>query len=200
MKVLVLDAMGVIYSAGDDVKNLLCPFIAENGGTMDTSKIERLYHSASLGNMSAFEFWEAVDIDPRLEDEYLQRHKLTDGFIDFLEESRSQGYEAWCLSNDLSEWSKKLQIRFALNKYIQGFVISSDVGVRKPNRAIFEHLLSRLGTSPSDVTFVDDQQKNLDSAALLGFKTVLFNPGEHNLAGERHEVALAFDQLILLLT
>ena len=53
MKILVLDAMGVIYSVGDDVRDLLCPFIEEKGGTKDVPKIERLYHSASLGNMSA---------------------------------------------------------------------------------------------------------------------------------------------------
>ena len=52
MKVLVLDAMGVIYSVRDDVKDLLCPFIAEKDGSKDTSKIERLYHSASLGGSS----------------------------------------------------------------------------------------------------------------------------------------------------
>jgi hypothetical protein len=31
-KVLVLDAMGVIYSVGDDVVDLLCPFVREHGG------------------------------------------------------------------------------------------------------------------------------------------------------------------------
>jgi len=72
LKVLVLDAMGVIYSARDDVKDLLCPFIAEKDGSKDTSKIGRLYLSASLGNISAFEFWKAVGVDPELEDEYLQ--------------------------------------------------------------------------------------------------------------------------------
>lgn len=68
MNILVLDAMGVIYSVGDDVRDLLCPFIAEKGGSTDTSKIEKLYHSASLGYMSAFEFWKAVDVNPELED------------------------------------------------------------------------------------------------------------------------------------
>jgi hypothetical protein len=33
MKVLVLDAMGVIYPVGNDVPNLLCPFIAAKHGT-----------------------------------------------------------------------------------------------------------------------------------------------------------------------
>jgi FMN phosphatase YigB (HAD superfamily) len=106
LKYLVLDAMGVIYSVGDDVKDLLCPFIEEKGGIRDVSRIESLYVSASLGSMSAFEFWEAVNLSPEVEDEYLRRHKLTDGLIGFLEEMKSRDYEVWCLSNDLSEWSR----------------------------------------------------------------------------------------------
>lgn len=39
---LVLDAMGVIYSVGDDVADLLCPFIEERGGESDRSRIELL--------------------------------------------------------------------------------------------------------------------------------------------------------------
>ncbi len=32
MRVLVLDAMGVIYPVGDDVRGLLCPFITAKQG------------------------------------------------------------------------------------------------------------------------------------------------------------------------
>ena len=35
--VLVLDAMGVIYTAADDVEELLVPFVKERGGIADTA-------------------------------------------------------------------------------------------------------------------------------------------------------------------
>lgn len=199
MKFLVLDAMGVVYSVGDDVKDLLCPFIEEKGGTKDILKIEQLYHSASLGNMSAFEFWKAVGLDPVLEDGYLSRHKLTDGLINFLKAVSSRGYVIWCLSNDLSEWSKKLRIRFGLDRYIRSFVISSDVGIRKPDRAIFDYLVKQIKAMPHDIVFVDDQQKNLDPAAGLGFHTILFALAGYNLPDERHQVVVNFDDLLSLL-
>src|SRR5512136_2623220 len=103
--------MGVIYSVGKDDRDLLSPFVEEKGGTKDVSKIETLYNAASLGCMSSDEFWEAVGLEPGLEDEYLQRYRLTDGLITFLDTVNSQGYEVWCLSNDISEWSKKLRAR-----------------------------------------------------------------------------------------
>jgi putative hydrolase of the HAD superfamily len=188
--------MGVIYSVGNDDRDLLCPFVEEKGGTKDVSKIEMLYNSTSLGNMSSAQFWKAVGLDPGLEDEYLQRYKLTDGLTDFLEAVNSQGYEVWCLSNDISEWSKKLRARFGLDKYVRGFVISGDVGVRKPEQAIFDHLLGQLTVSPRDAVFVDDQRRNLDVAAALGFSTILFAPAGHDLTDEKHIVATSFADVL----
>ena len=200
LRAIILDAMGVIYSVGDDVIDLLCPFIAEKGGDKDISKIQSLYHAASLGNIRASEFWEAVGINPGLEDEYLRRHQLTSGLVEFLKEIKQQGYEVWCLSNDLSEWAKKLRVRFELDNYFKGFVISGDVGARKPDRAIYSILLSRLSADPGNTVFVDDRLNNLDSAAIFGFKTVLFEPAGCVIADERHQVVSNFDDLLLLLS
>jgi HAD superfamily hydrolase (TIGR01509 family) len=196
LRILILDAMGVIYSVGNDDRDLLCPFVEEKGGTKDVSKIEMLYNSTSLGNMSSAELWKAVGLDPGLEDEYLQRYKLNDGLTDFLEAVNSQGYEVWCLSNDISEWSKKLRARFGLDKYVRGFVISGDVGVRKPEQAIFAHLIGQLTASPRDAVFVDDQRRNLDVAAALGFSTILFAPAAHDLTDEKHIVAISFTDVL----
>ena len=60
MKIVVLDAMGVIYQVGDDVADLLYPFIIEKGGAADLAQISRFYIEASLGKITAADFWEAV--------------------------------------------------------------------------------------------------------------------------------------------
>jgi HAD superfamily hydrolase (TIGR01509 family) len=174
MKTIVLDAMGVIYSVGDDVSGLLCPFIAEMGGSLDTERITVLYRAASLGQISAEAFWKAVAVDPCLEDEYLARHRLTNGILNLLKTLQIGGYPLWCLSNDVSEWSLKLRGRFGLAQFMRGFVISGDVGVRKPDRAIFEHLLKQSGGASDEIIFVDDNAANPDTAAAMGIQTILF--------------------------
>ena len=194
-KIVILDAMGVMYPVGDDVTYLLCPFIAEKGGITDIDKIASLYDDASLGKMTSSEFWRAVGIDPELEDEYLQRHKLTDGLIEFLENMNSSGVEVWCLSNDLAEWAKKLIQRFKLTRYFRGFVISGDIGRRKPDPAIFEYLLGKIGVNADDAVFVDDNLKNLDSATKLGFRTVLFNAEGSNPGKTDYESVGNFNEL-----
>ena len=83
--VLVLDAMGVIYTAADDVAELLVPFVAERGGITDAAAIADQYTRASLGQMSAADFWHAVQVSPDAEDAYLARHRLTDGLLTFLD-------------------------------------------------------------------------------------------------------------------
>ncbi len=199
MKVLVLDAMGVIYSVGDDVKDLLYPFIIEEGGTNDFAIVQKYYHLESLGQISALQFWDAVRVNPQLEDEYLQRIELTDGLLDFLKNVKSRGVEIWCLSNDLSEWSKKLRIRFGLNKYLCGSVISGDVGIRKPDPKIYKKLLEQLNVKANDVIFVDDRIKNLEPAAELGFTTIIFSPTDDEVLSRTYFKAATFDDILAFL-
>ena len=199
MKVLVLDAMGVIYSVGDDVKDLLYPFVIEKGGTGDYSIVQEYYHLASLGKISSADLWKEAGIAPQLEDEYLQRFQLTDGLLDFLKNIKSRGTEIWCLSNDLSEWSKKLRIRFRLEEYFRGFVISGDVGIRKPDLLIYQNLLNRLNVGTKDVIFVDDRPQNLESASALGFTTILFSPADDTAIDDRHFKATTFNDIMQFL-
>ncbi len=199
MKVLALDGMGVIYSVGEDVLDLLCPFIIEKGGIRDIDEIQNLYYSASLGHISASKFWKLVGIAPDLEDDYLERHKLTDGLIDFLEAMKSRDIEVWGLFNDVSEWSIKLRRKFGLDKYFRGFIVSGDIGIRKPDSLIYQYLLRQLNASPSNVTFVDDRLRNLDSAASLGFDTVLFDPNGGNLPDEKRRSVASFSGLLPIL-
>jgi HAD superfamily hydrolase (TIGR01509 family) len=177
-RILVLDAMGVMYPLGDDVRDLLCPFIKEHGGEADTTKIEALYREASLGRRSARDFWRAVGVDPELEEKYLRRFELTPGLVDFLQSPPPHLAGVWCLSNDLSEWSVGLRRMFGLEPLFQGFVISGDVGVRKPDGAIYRHLFQQARVEPQQTIIVDDRRANLDAAKGLGMATVLFTLGD----------------------
>ncbi|WP_445182003.1 HAD family hydrolase [Pseudonocardia sp. Cha107L01] len=51
---------------------------------------------------------------------------------------------------------------------------SSDVGVRKPDPAIYLELLRRVDRRPEQVAFVDDLPRNVDAAAALGIAPILF--------------------------
>lgn len=51
-------------------------------------------------------------------------------------------------------------------------VISGEVGMRKPEPAIFTHALDLLGVRPEETVFVDDLAVNIEAAQALGLQTV----------------------------
>jgi putative hydrolase of the HAD superfamily len=55
---------------------------------------------------------------------------------------------------------------------VEPWVVSSAVGVRKPDPRIFEALRLATGGSIVGAVFVDDTAKNLDAASNLGLHTV----------------------------
>jgi len=172
--VLALDAMGVIYRAADDVAELLIPFVGRSGSRTTPADVEALYLAASLGQISADEFWRRVGVDPDDEDLYLAGHRVNDGLFDAIDSVRDLFGKVCCLSNDVSEWSRKLRTTFGLTTAVDPWIISGDIRIRKPDRGIYEHLLAVLDTRADNVVFVDDRTKNLAAAASLGIKTVLF--------------------------
>jgi HAD superfamily hydrolase (TIGR01509 family) len=181
--------MGVIYEVGDDVADLLIPFIQEHGGISDAEEIGSIYKEASLGRMPAREFWRRVNVSHELEDEYLSRLRLSDGVLEFLKSAARQFGRIVCLSNDLSEWSRKLRRQFGLEPYFAGWYISGDLGVRKPDRQIYERMLTDLNVDPSHVLFVDDRVKNLDAAAESGIQTVYYANGQTCNGGGHRAIA-----------
>jgi HAD superfamily hydrolase (TIGR01509 family) len=198
-KILVLDAMGVIYDEGNDGQNLLYPFIVEHDGCRDVQKIIQTYNDASIGKISSNEFWRVMNLDPVLEDEYLQRHRLSEGLIEFLDSVSEKGMEVWCLSNDVSEWSLKLRKKFGLEQYIRGFVISGDVGSRKPDPAIYFSLLQESKRTANDVLFVDDRLQNIEVADSKGIQCVLFNPAPEESHNHKFPISRTFPELLVLM-
>lgn len=192
---LVLDAMGVIYRAGDDVAELLVPFIAEKNGTRSVDAIKNYYLSASLGNISANEFWLAVGLAPAVEDEYLLRHRLMPGLLGFIDKASEQFSSIHCLSNDVAEWSLKLRKRFGLETKITQWLISGDVRQRKPSQEIYEKLLETSNLAADRIIFVDDREKNLDAASEFGIKTIRFAPRPEDDQNSKHKKVSSFGEI-----
>jgi FMN phosphatase YigB (HAD superfamily) len=113
--ILILDAMGVLYEAGDDVAELLVPFVGKHGRTdLSAEAIDRDYVEASLGRMDTDAFWQRMGVDPSLEDAYLAGHRLIEGTLDWLPQLKQRYGRVACLSNDVASWSLKLRQRFGL--------------------------------------------------------------------------------------
>ncbi|MGN0219456.1 MAG: HAD family hydrolase [Muribaculaceae bacterium] len=99
-----------------------------------------------------------------------------------LEELRSK-YKVYMLSNtNPIMWAATIRDEFRKDgrereDYFDGIVTSFEAKSLKPDKAIFDCVVSQLGVKPEETLFFDDSQANLDAAAALGFKTQLVAPG-----------------------
>jgi len=75
------------------------------------------------------------------------------------------------LTNNVREAGWRTGFPFELFDVV---VDSSEVGVRKPDPAIYRTLLDRLDRPAHEVAFVDDFTENLPPAAALGLATIAF--------------------------
>ena len=196
-QLVVLDAMGVIYRHGDDVGELLIPFIEDHGGRATPDQIRNLYRQASLGQLTTSELWAGAGVegDPAaLDREYLAQFRMTGGLLAFLDKLSHKKVPVACVSNDVSLWSRLLRQGFNLDTKIGPWIVSGDIGARKPDPLIFEALRTTVG-APFDVyLFIDDRVENLDAARNLGMKTALFDPTGLVTDTNGHRVVRGFNE------
>ncbi len=62
------------------------------------------------------------------------------------------------------------------------YVNSAEVGLAKPDPAIYQLTLDRLGVQPEEVVFIDDHVRNTDAARMLGIHTIVCADVETALA------------------
>jgi putative hydrolase of the HAD superfamily len=194
-KWLLFDAMGVVFTVGDDTNDLLVPFVQRLNGGISQQDINEQYMKASLGEISSQQFWANVGLSkyyPDIEKEYLDTQLTLDEDCILAFDKLSEKYNLGIISNDLSEWSEFLRSKFGLNKYMKLSIISGDVGIRKPDKRIFQ-LLSKYNIAYNDCVFVDDREKNLKPASDLGINTILFN--RDNVVTEYQNTVNSFAEL-----
>jgi epoxide hydrolase-like predicted phosphatase len=91
--------------------------------------------------------------------------------LDGVRAFRRAGARTALLSNS---WGDALAYdRALLEELFDAWVISSEVGLRKPDPAVYELAAERLGLAPAACVFVDDLPGNLKPARALGMATVL---------------------------
>ena len=94
-------------------------------------------------------------------------------------------YRTFILSNTneihFPVYTKNLQEKFGINELSDLFekeYYSHKLGLRKPDKKIFELVLSENNLNPAETLFIDDSEQNTEAASALGIQTYLFKPGE----------------------
>ncbi len=87
-------------------------------------------------------------------------------------ELRAEGYRTAILTNNIREWGRfwKGSIPLELSDVV---VDSCEVGIRKPDPAIFRLTCERLGVAPEAAVFLDDTRRHVEAARQVGLQAIL---------------------------
>ena len=198
LELLVLGGVGVIWEGGNHPEGLLISFVQDKGGIADSQEIADRYRSASLGHVSQDDFWSSLGVNglvSEIEEEYLDRVDIRTDVLPFLDRMKEREFEVACLTNAVLPWATYLRQRFGLDEFITHWIISGEVGARKPSQAMFEALRRTSGVSFKNMLLIDSEVSTLEAAKGLGMSTVLLKGTALIPEGFPHPVINSFAEL-----
>lgn len=92
--------------------------------------------------------------------------------LDFVRRARAAGIRTALLSNSLGTDPYNACVVWGLVDHFDAMVVSGEVGLRKPDREIFQLAVTRLRVPPEASVFVDDMEHNLEPARAIGLTVV----------------------------
>jgi putative hydrolase of the HAD superfamily len=116
----------------------------------------------------------------RLRELYFELLEPNPPMIEFVRRQRERGLRTALLTNNVREWEPLWRAKLPeLDEIFELVVDSAFVGMRKPDPAIYELTVSRLGGVEADeCLFVDDNELNVEAARKLGMTGIHFDSNE----------------------
>jgi FMN phosphatase YigB (HAD superfamily) len=134
---------------------------------------------ADLGHISDPQFWQlvlqacgitATPDDWDLEPYYLE----VPGTRDIVNQLSRRGYRLAIITDDSREMALARQNRYGYSGVFEKVIVSSHLGIVKPDERIFRFALGEMHVAPEQSVFIDNLQTNLDGAQRVGMQTILF--------------------------
>jgi putative hydrolase of the HAD superfamily len=136
---------------------------------------------ATLGKISEESHWNSicdtlnVPVDNRedFQTAFWQGDQLDRDLIDFLGSLRP-ALKTGLLSNAWSNARQALTEKHQCRDVFDVYLFSCEVGLAKPDPAIYKLILERLGVKAREAIFLDDNVQNVGAAAKLGIHAIRF--------------------------
>jgi len=113
-------------------------------------------------------------------EEVFNEQYIDENLLEKILEMRGK-YKTGLLSNYSNVLRPKIENEWAIGRAFDEIIISCEVGVIKPDPAIFNLMLDRLGVKANESVLIDDRMRNIDGAKKMGFHTIFFISKEQAL-------------------
>lgn len=175
IRALIFDCFGVLYHGSlGHLRQLLSlerqQELVDLNMSSDYGYISReeyLEQASALMGMSATELQTIV----------AQQHIRNEPLVTYLRSMKGQ-YKIGMLSNVGSSVMDKLFTPDEQAELFDVMILSSDIGMTKPNPEIFQLAAERLGVLPEECIMIDDLLQNIEGALQTGMKGVVYSTVE----------------------
>lgn len=119
-----------------------------------------------------------LDAVKRFSDQFYADERLFPEMLDLIERLRRSGrVKLALLTNAYVGQDKVMRRKWGLDPHtiFDVYVNSAEVGLAKPDPAIYQLTLARLGVSPGEAIFIDDSAANVQATTALGIHAIHFD-------------------------
>ncbi|MNH50560.1 Alpha-D-glucose-1-phosphate phosphatase YihX [compost metagenome] len=172
IRALIFDCFGVLYHGSlGHLRQLLPPD--------QRQELNDLSMSSDYGYISRQEYFdkasEIMGMSPaELEAITAKQHIRNELLVEYVKSMKSE-YKIGLLSNVGSDVMNGLFSPAEQAELFDVVVLSSDIGMTKPNPAIFEFTATKLGLLPEECIMIDDLLLNIEGAQQTGMKGVVYS-------------------------
>lgn len=168
---IIFDCFGVLYRGS-------LTHLAELAAPEDQQAIRDLSHASDHGFLSYDEYFGQLAELVHLPVEEVQaivreRHVRNTEMIELVRQLHGR-YKVGLLSNIGRDVMDSLITPEEQRELFDVVILSSDVGITKPEPAIFELMATEIGLDPDDCVMIDDLPSNIDGAGRAGMQGILF--------------------------
>lgn len=151
---------------------------AANGGTnplfeLEKGTITETAFLATLGEGLSVELGRTVELE-RFGEAFFEHLHPNEELFAFMRTLHGRGYRMAILTNNVREWEPLWRSMLPVDEIFELVVDSGFEGVRKPDPAIYQLTLERLGVAAETALFLDDMEINCEAARALGMHAVHF--------------------------
>jgi epoxide hydrolase-like predicted phosphatase len=185
IKGIIFDLGSVLAPHGTLIQE--AGFISEKLGVSEYEAISAVEHSnyspAEVGQEMSIDFWRRIFNElnvPRSDNVILElMHSwvnqvsiISQPMLDLVGQLRTE-YKVGLLSNTSAEYIPVLRDKNFF-EHFDNVVLSYEVGLRKPDPAIYELAAEHLNIPPQQLVFVDDMAVNVEAANKFGMRGIIF--------------------------
>lgn len=117
---------------------------------------------------------ELVTVPPsKIEADWLTQAKIDDEVVSIVETLQND-FKVVLFSNAVPKFLRQILAKNNLERLFDFIIISSEIGIVKPDPAFFAKALETINNLPKDVLFIDDNSENVRAANKFRIESVVF--------------------------